>query len=119
MTLLPEVAEAALRMATSIRWLVETGQVQFANLDTSKIDDAPVPDWMQTAPPETLFLHDPERLKRMRSAIDEIRAKERAAKRRPKGLRTAAEPSVNSPKGRLRDRLLHRLLAKLSALQRP
>jgi hypothetical protein len=64
-TLLPEVAEAVLRSAVDYRWLVETGRLEIPGLDISRIDGAGPPDWMLKAPPETMFLHDPERLERL------------------------------------------------------
>lgn len=69
LTLYPEVAEAALRTATGHRWLVETGRLQIPGLDVTGIDGRPVPDWMKTAPPDTLFPHDPARLERLHHAL--------------------------------------------------
>jgi len=65
LTLLPEVEEAALRAATCHRWLVETGRLVLPGLDADRIDGSPVPDWLRTAPPETLFSHDAGRLDRL------------------------------------------------------
>ncbi len=93
LTLLPEVADAALRAAVSHRWLAETGRLQIPGLDISKIDGAPLPDWMQTAPPASLFLHDPKRLDRLRD-----------------------HPSIN-PIPRIRDLLLRFLQRKLAFAQ--
>jgi hypothetical protein len=78
-TLLPEVAEAALRSAVSHRWLVESGRVQIPGLDIDRIDGAPVPDWMKKAPPEALFVHDPERLDRLRVALERHQDQAKAA----------------------------------------
>lgn len=69
-TLHPEVAEAALRSATCHRWLAETGRLTIPGLDAARIDGAAPPDWMLTAAPETLFEHDPQRLKRLRNWMD-------------------------------------------------
>ena len=69
LTLLPEVAEAALRAATDHRWLAETDRLHIPGLNVSRIDGAPVPDWLMTAPPETLFPHDPDRLDRLSQAL--------------------------------------------------
>lgn len=69
LTLHPEVAEAALRAATCHRWLAETGRLVLPGLDTGRIDGAPPPGWMQAAPPETLFPHDPARLARLTAAL--------------------------------------------------
>ncbi len=119
LTLLPEVAQAALRSATGIRWLVDTGQVQLSNLDIDKIDGAPPPEWMQKAPAETLFLHDADRLKRLRSAVDQILAQEKIGKHPIKRMRTLAPSTGRTPKASIRGRLMQRLLVKLAALQRP
>lgn len=118
LTLLPEVAEAALRSATSIRWLVETGQLQLSNLDISQIDGTPPPEWMQKAPPETLFLHDGARLERLRSAMDLIRAEEKSGKRPMKKTQPSALASGKAPKASFRDQLMRYLLAKLAAYTR-
>jgi hypothetical protein len=69
LTLLPEVAEAALRAATCHRWLSETGRLTLPDLDTGRIDGAPVPAWLMRAAPETLFPHDPARLERLHRAL--------------------------------------------------
>lgn len=74
LTLLPEVAEAALRAATCHRWLVETGRLHLPGLDIARIDGAPVPDGLKTAPPETLFPHDPARLDRLHRALRQSHA---------------------------------------------
>lgn len=73
LTLLPEVAEAALRSATGHRKLVESGLVRIPRLDIDLIDGAQPPDWMKTARAETLFVHDPERLDRLRKAVERQR----------------------------------------------
>jgi hypothetical protein len=86
-TLLPEVAEAALRAAVGHRWLAETGRLQIPGLDISRIDGAPVPDWMTTAPPATLFQHDPDRLARLRQAIRQ--SSRRKAPPKPPSVRLA------------------------------
>lgn len=70
LTLFPEVAEAALRASTCHRWLVETGRLQIPSLDVGKIDGAAVPDWLLTAPPETMFPHDPDRLDLLRQSME-------------------------------------------------
>jgi hypothetical protein len=69
-TLLPEVAEAALRSASSYRWLAETGQLVIPGLDIDRIDGTQPPDWMMSAPPTALFRHDPARLDRLTRAVD-------------------------------------------------
>jgi hypothetical protein len=69
LTLLPAVADAALRAATCHRWLAETGRLTLPGLDTDQIDGAPVPDWLMRAAPETLFPHDPDRLDRLYRAL--------------------------------------------------
>lgn len=68
-TLRPEVASAALRAASGHRWLVETGRLVIPGLDVARIDGAAVPDGLLTAPPESLFEHDPARLARLRAAL--------------------------------------------------
>jgi hypothetical protein len=68
-SLLPDVADAALRAATCHRWLVETGRLAIPGLDITAIGGAKVPDWMFTAAPETLFPHDPLRLDRLMQAL--------------------------------------------------
>lgn len=74
------------------------------SFDINRIDGAAVPDWMMSAPSETMFAHDAERLARLRGAIDQI------ASRKPS---THARP-------RLRDRLFRFLNRKLEAIgQRP
>lgn len=107
-TLLPEVAEAALRSASGYRWLVETGRMTIPGLDIDRIDGSQPPDWMKTAPPETLFLHDPDRLARLRAAVERTRTRGAAGKRGP--LSAVLKP-------RLRDRLLRYLQRKLASLQ--
>jgi hypothetical protein len=92
MSLLPEVAEAALRSAIGYRWLSETGQLHIPRLDIDQIDGAAPPPWMETAQAETLFFHDPERLERLGRAMD-------------RQLTNAARPSG-------RDRVLRFLLGK-------
>lgn len=69
-TLLPEVADAALRAATCHRWLAETGRLPQPGLAIDRIDGAEVPDWLMTALPETLFLHDPDRLQRLWRSLE-------------------------------------------------
>jgi hypothetical protein len=71
LTLFPEVAEAALRASTCHRWLAETGRLHIAGLDVEKIDGAAVPDWLMTAPPETMFPHDPDRLDHLRQSLEQ------------------------------------------------
>lgn len=107
LTLLPEVAEAALRSATCHRWLAETGRLQIPGLDTGSIDGAPVPDWMMTAAPETMFRHDPGRLSRLRRVIDQL------GPNRVRGWNTGA--SKRSAPGLL-DKFLQFLNHKLAAL---
>ena len=109
LTLLPEVAEATLRSATGHRWLAETGLLQIPGLDVDRIDGAPVPDWMNTAPPESLFLHDPERLARLQASIVQRRPKAAQVKRQ-------AQPSAK-PIPRIRDLLLRFVLRKLASLE--
>lgn len=69
LTLRPDVARAALRAATGHRWLAETGRLTIPGLDVTCIDGAPVPEDLLTAPPESLFDHDPARLARLRAAL--------------------------------------------------
>lgn len=64
-TLHPEVAAAVLSAATCHRWLAETGRLGLPGLDPSAIDGTPLPDALRTAPPETLFPHDPARLRHL------------------------------------------------------
>ncbi|MBA3909846.1 MAG: hypothetical protein C0524_08130 [Rhodobacter sp.] len=111
LTLLPEVAEAALRSATGHRWLAETGRLRIPGLEVDKIDGAPPPKWMLTAPAESLFLHDPERLDRLRTLIELRRPRAKSVKRQNK-------PSRRAPL-RFRDRLLRFMLRKLDSLQDP
>lgn len=99
MTLLPEVAEAALRCATGHRWLAETGLLQIPGLDIDRIDGAPAPEWMTTAPATALFGHDPDRLERLSRAMDRHLAK------------TATPTGAN--------RVLRFLLGRLSAREQP
>jgi hypothetical protein len=113
LTLLPDVAAAALRSATSYRWLAETGQLEIPGLDVGKIDGAPVPEWMQTAPPETLFLHDPARLARLRRRIEAHNPEFKPAALRKNGLGMP----LAEPKPRLRDLLLRFLQQKLASAQ--
>ncbi len=112
-TLLPEVAETALRSATSYRWLAETGQLEMPGLDASRIDGAPVPDWMLTSAPHTLFLHDPERLDRLRLAIE---SRNPEFKSGAWHKRRSVKPLTDS-KPRLRDSLLRFLQQKLASSQ--
>jgi hypothetical protein len=107
-TLLPEVAETALRTATGHRWLVETGRLQIPGLDLDRIDGAPVPDWMRTAPAASLILHDPDRLERLREAVKYHQSKK--SSRKPQ-----AKPS-EKPKPRIQDLLLRFLFGKLASL---
>jgi hypothetical protein len=108
-TLVPEVAEMALRTATGHRWLVETGRLQIPGLDLDRVDGAPVPEWMRTAAPTSLILHDPDRLKRLREAVKRHQSK--LAKRQ-----SGADPS-EKPKPRIQDLLLRFLFGKLASLQ--
>lgn len=71
LALLPEVATAVLRAATCHRWLAETGRLVLPGLELSRIDGTPLPDWLVSAPPETLFPHDPLRLDRLVRALRE------------------------------------------------
>lgn len=104
MDLLPEVAEAALRAATGHRWLAETRQLHIPRLEIEKIDGAPPPDWMMTAPPTALFNHDPERLERLQRALDQRLSKTA----QPRNDSAAAAP-------RFQDFLLRFLLGKLGS----
>jgi hypothetical protein len=113
MELYPEVAEAALRSAVSHRWLSETGRLQIPDLDLGKIDGAPVPDWMMTAPPDTLFPHDPARLDRLRAAVDTYQPKRTF---RPWPWQRRVDPWVD-PKPRKRDLLLRFLQQKLASVE--
>jgi hypothetical protein len=103
-TLLPEVAEAALRSASSYRWLAETGRLAIPGLDIGRIDGAPPPAWMMTAPPTALFRHDPERLGRLGLAV-ENHLQQHGWPHDP-----SKQPKVN-----LRDFLLRFLLGKLGS----
>lgn len=69
LTLLPDVAQAVLRAATCHHWLAETGRLFLPGLDTRQIDGSALPDWLLTARPESLFLHDPARLLRLREGL--------------------------------------------------
>lgn len=109
LTLLPEVAEAALRSATGHRWLVEAGRLHIPNLDISRIDGAPLPDWMTTAPPETFFLHDAERLDRLRQAIEKHYS--------ARNVRGQPDRPLAEPKPRIRDLVLRFLQRKLALLE--
>ncbi|MCX7286554.1 MAG: hypothetical protein NTW20_03065 [Rhodobacterales bacterium] len=113
MELYPEAAEAALRSAVSHRWLSETGRLQIPGLDVSKIDGAPLPDWMVTAAPDTLFPHDPARLDRLRAAIEAVEKKHRS------GMWPWTRPTDPwaDPKPRKRDLLLRFLQRKLASVQ--
>lgn len=126
LTLLPEVAEAVLRAASSHRWLVETGQLQIPGLDINRIDGTPIPDWIAKAPPGSLFRHDPARLDRLRRAVEEERSIKAAAKasnsaqpakpqRVPKPDR-AHKPKRNTKQG-VGDFLLRFVRRKLASLQ--
>ena len=110
LTLLPEVAEAALRAATCHRWLAETGRLHIPGLDVSRIDGAAVPDWLMTAPPETLFAHDPDRLGHLRRSLEDAIC-------RPGTARTQRKPLKPSKKHlpRLRDLLLRFLRRQLAS----
>ena len=111
LTLLPEVAEAALRSATCHRWLAETGRLVIPGLDIDRIDGAAVPDWMMTASPETMFPHDPNRLARLRQSIDRLG---------PGPVRGLIKNAAEKPKApRLQDRLLQFLNRKLTTTGRP
>lgn len=111
LTLLPEVAEAALRSATCHRWLAETGRLVIPGLELDRIDGAAVPDWMMTASPETMFLHDSKRLARLRQAIDQLG---------PGPVRGWTHSAAEKPKApRLQDRLLQFLNRKLATTGRP
>lgn len=103
-TLLPEVAEAALRSATSYRWLAETGRLRIPGLDVDRIDGAAPPGWMMSARPVDLFRHDQDRLDRMRRAV------ERHLDQHGWPADPWREPKVN-----LRDFLLRFLLGKLGS----
>lgn len=138
-TLLPEVAEAALRGATGHRWLAETGRLQIPGLDVDKIDGTLPPDWMRTAPPESLFFHDPERLKRLQASIEQFLSEPAPAKQPKKPSQKPAAPQAPQPPKkaqtppkplpkplpkqpasrapRIRDLLLRFLLRKLASLQ--
>ncbi|WP_103257284.1 hypothetical protein [Tabrizicola aquatica] len=72
LTLLPDVAQAVLRAATCHHWLAETGRLHLPGLDTRQIDGSALPDWLLTAPPESLFLHDPARLLRLRESLTRV-----------------------------------------------
>ncbi|MDM7932498.1 hypothetical protein [Tabrizicola sp.] len=109
LTLLPEVAEAALRSATNHLWLARTGQLQIPGLDLDRIDGASPPEWMATVPSQNLFHHDPERLNRLRISIEQLRARASSANR-------SGKPSEN-PILRIRDLLLRFLLRKLASSQ--
>lgn len=108
LTLLPEVAEAALRSATCHRWLAETGRLVIPGLEIDRIDGAAVPDWMMTAAPETMFPHDPARLARLRQSIDQISALP------VRGLTPKATGLQRSPS--LQDRFLRFLNRKITAV---
>ncbi len=109
LTLLPEVAEVALRKATFHRWLAETGRLHLPGLDYAKIDDVSTPAWIREAPAHTLFLHDPDRLARLRTAIGPDPFTKSKDKR-------PAKPS-EKPKPRFQDMLLRFLLRKLASSQ--
>jgi len=135
LTLLPEVAEAALRGATGHRWLAETGRLQIPGLDVDKIDGTLPPDWMNTAPPESLFFHDPERLKRLQASIEHFLSEPAPGKQPKKPAQKPAEPQalrtplkaptppkptpkpLATPAPRIRDLLLRFLLRKLASWQ--
>jgi len=114
LTLLPEVAEATLRSATSHRWLAETGQLEIPGLDISKIDGAPLPGWMRSAPPESLFQHDPERLDRLRISLEALQRRATPDKQ-PTQQSGPTIPQRTQP--RMRDSLLRFLRRKLASLQ--
>ena len=107
LTLRPEVAEAALRVSTCHRWLAETGRLQIPGLDVDKIDGAAVPDWMMTAPPETLFPHDPDRLDHLRLAFEQASSDTTRGK-------TLLGPVVKRPR-RISDLLLRFLRGQLAS----
>jgi hypothetical protein len=69
LALYPEVASATLRAATSFLWLAETGRLTLPGLDLAAIDGTPLPDWLRNAAPETLFPHDPARLRRLEDQL--------------------------------------------------
>lgn len=108
-TLLPEVADAILRSATDTLWLVETCGLQIPGLAVERIDGAPIPDWMQTAPPETLFLHDRERLARLQARVDSSH---------PVWRKPASQPPESHSRGSLARRFRQFLLRKLAAYHR-
>jgi hypothetical protein len=68
-TLLPDVAAAVLAAATCHRWLAETGRLTLPGLDPARIDGTPLPDWLLSAAPDTLFPHDPARLARLAASL--------------------------------------------------
>ncbi len=114
LTLLPEVAEATLRSATSHRWLVETGQLEIPGLDISKIDGAPPPGWMRSAPPESLFQHDPERLDRLKRSVEALQRRA-IPHNQPTQQSGPTIPQRTQP--RMRDSLLRFLRRKLASFQ--
>lgn len=113
LALLPEVAEAVLRAAVSHRWLMETGRAHIPDLDIGKIDGASLPNWMTTAAPHTLFVHDPVRLGRMRLAIEAFELKGTASK----FLKKQIQRSPQDPIPRMRNSLLQTLRRKLFSMQ--
>lgn len=106
-TLYPEVADAALRAATCHRWLADTGRLHITGLDVTRIDGAAVPDWMMTAPPETLFPHDPDRLDRLRQSLERASPKAR--------IRKKPDTPSKAPKTHIRDLLLRFLRRQLAS----
>jgi hypothetical protein len=108
-TLLPEVAEAALRSATFNLWLAENGRLHLPGLDYAKIDNAEIPAWISEAPAHALFRHDPDRLARLRMAIGPDPFHKSKDKR-------SVKPS-EKPKPRFQDMLLRFLLRKLASSQ--
>ncbi|MBL9050867.1 MAG: hypothetical protein JNK19_12220 [Tabrizicola sp.] len=106
LTLLPEVAEAALRCSVGYRWLAETGRLRIPGLDLDKIDGAPVPDWMKAAPPESLFFHDPQRLDRLRSALEKRQSDSGSGT----PLRNSSVVPMPSPVNRLSRYILRKLM---------
>ncbi len=113
MTLLPEVADAVMRAAVSHRWLIETGRLHIPDIDISKIDGAALPNWIATAAPQTLFMHDPVRLGRMRLALEKLELKRTAS--------NGSEKQIQKSKGglipRIRGSLMQRLKRQLASLQ--
>lgn len=110
LTLLPEVAEAALRCSVGYRWLAETGRLQIPGLDLDKIDGTLAPDWMKTAPLEDLFYHDPERLVRLRAALE----KRQSGSGSGMGKRNPSVVPMPSPANRLSRYIVRKLMPILN-----